>query len=335
MSNIKPIETISAQELLEMPLEQVRWLVEGIITTGLTLLAGSPKVGKSWFSLLLALCVSEGKTFLDHATEKGEVLYLCLEDTFPRIQQRLFHLTDEASNRLHFAVMANKIKDGLVIQLKQQLKLHPELRLVIIDTLQTVRNPANSNSDAYAADYGDLGALKAFADENSLCLVLVHHTRKMRDETNVFNMVLGGNGLMGTADTTLVLVKENFFDDSATLSVTGRDVDLAEFKVEFVDCRWTLIEQTSKEELEEREIPSSVLMVIDFMASRAGNWEGTATQLISEALIEDVKPQVLSKYLNEHSSFLAKHGLHYRFRRTQNARLITLEKVDLPAAETE
>ena len=263
MSNIKPIETISAQELLEMPLEQVRWLVEGIITTGLTLLAGSPKVGKSWFSLLLALCVSEGKTFLDHATEKGEVLYLCLEDTFPRIQQRLFHLTDEASNRLHFAVMANKIKDGLVIQLKQQLKLHPELRLVIIDTLQTVRNPANTNSDAYAADYGDLGTLKAFADENSLCLVLVHHTRKMRDETNVFNMVLGGNGLMGTADTTLVLVKENFFDDSATLSVTGRDVDLAEFKVEFVDCRWTLIEQTSKEELEEREIPSSVLMVIE------------------------------------------------------------------------
>ena len=302
MPNIKPIETISAQELLEMPLEQVRWLVEGIIATGLTLLAGSPKVGKSWFSLLLALCVSEGKTFLDHATEKGEVLYLCLEDTFPRIQQ---------------------------------LKLHPELRLVIIDTLQTVRNPANANSDAYAADYGDLGALKAFADENSLCVVLIHHTRKMRDEANVFNMVLGGNGLMGTADTTLVLAKENFFDDAATLSVTGRDVDLAEFKVEFVDCRWTLIEQTSKEELQEREIPSSVLMVVDFMASRAGNWEGTATQLISEALIEDVKPQVLSKYLNEHSSFLARHGLHYRFRRTQNARLITLEKIDLSSAETE
>lgn len=334
MSNIKPIETISAQELLEMPLTQVSWLVEGIIATGLTLLAGSPKVGKSWFSLLLALCVSEGKTFLDHATEKGEVLYLCLEDTFPRIQQRLFHLTDEASNRLHFAVMANKIKDGLVAQLEQQLNLHPELRLVIIDTLQTVRNPI-TNSDAYAADYGDLGILKAFADEHNLCVVLVHHTRKMRDETNIFNMVLGGNGLMGTADTTLVLSKENFFDDFATLSVTGRDVDLAEFKVEFVDCRWTLIEQTTKEELEEREIPSSVLMVVDFMASRAGNWEGTATRLINEALIEDIRPQVLTKYLNEHSSFLAKHGLSYRFRRTQNARLVTLEKVSIPSNETE
>lgn len=48
MPEIKPIETISAQELLEMPLAQVSWLVEGIIATGLTLLAGSPKVGKSW-----------------------------------------------------------------------------------------------------------------------------------------------------------------------------------------------------------------------------------------------------------------------------------------------
>lgn len=76
-------------------------------------------------------------------------------------------------------------------------------------------------------------------------------------------------------------------------------------------------------------------MVVDFMASRAGNWEGTATQLINEAIIEDVKPQVLTKYLNEHSSFLTKHGLRYRFRRTQNARLVTLEKVALPATETE
>ena len=71
------------------------------------------------------------------------------------------------------------------------------------------------------------------------------------------------------------------------------------------------------------------------MASRAGNWEGTATRLINEALIEDIRPQVLTKYLNEHSSFLAKHGLSYRFRRTQNARLVTLEKVSIPSNETE
>lgn len=94
------LEVRSAQDLLESPLASVTWLVEELIPTGLVVLAGTPKVGKSWFCLWLAICVSTGRAFLDHATERAGVLYLCLEDTFGRIQNRLFHLVDVANDDL-------------------------------------------------------------------------------------------------------------------------------------------------------------------------------------------------------------------------------------------
>lgn len=321
----RDLETVTAQELLERPLEGISWLIEGLLAVGLIVLAGTPKVGKSWFAALLGLCVSTGQPFLEHATAQAEVLYLCLEDTFPRIQQQLFHLTDAANEKLHFAVMADKLQNGLVGQLERFVAQHPDTKLVIVDTLQTVRNATNDN--AYAADYGNLGMLKRFADEHGLAVLLIHHTRKMSDSSNVFNMVSGSNGIMGSADETMILAKGNFFDGKATLSVTGRDVDLAEYKLAFRDCRWELIEQTSRDELEERDVPAAVLTVLDFMSNRAGNWEGTATQLIDEAGVTDVKSNVLAKFLNEHSAFLHERGTKYDYRRTSTARLITLTKI--------
>lgn len=321
-----PLATRDAQDLIESPMPRATWIIEGLIAFGLILLCGSPKVGKSWFALQLAICVSTGMPFLEHATAKCEVLFLCLEDTFSRIQQRLFHLVDEAEPTLHFAISAEKIKEGLFDQLDAFLAEHPNTKLIIIDTLQLVRQPTTQSS-VYASDYTDVGSLKAFADEHNIAIVAVHHTRKMNDTSNVFNMISGSNGLMGAADTTMVLNKSNYFDGKATLSVTGRDVDMAEFKLSFENCHWSLIEQTSLEELREREIPGCVLSIIDFMAARAGNWEGTSSALLIEASIEDTSPNALPKYLNEHRDYLEERGVRYARKKTSSARLILLSKV--------
>ena len=64
------------------------------------------------------------------------VLYLCLEDSFQRIQSRLFDLTEDAPPTLHFAVMSQQLHNGLVEQIEQFLKEHPQTRLIVIDTLQ-------------------------------------------------------------------------------------------------------------------------------------------------------------------------------------------------------
>src|SRR5947209_1653111 len=71
----------TAAELQEMDLPAPCWAVEGMIAQGITLLAGPPKVGKSWLCLQLAIAVAEGSDVLGIPVEKGEVLYLALEDT--------------------------------------------------------------------------------------------------------------------------------------------------------------------------------------------------------------------------------------------------------------
>ena len=69
-------------------------------------------------------------------------------------------------------------------------------------------------------------------------------------------------------------------------------------------CRWELVEKTSVEELEERDVPDSVLRVIDFIASQPRQWQGTASRLIEESGVEVVSVAVFGKCLAQHKGFL-------------------------------
>lgn len=326
---LKPLATKTAQELLDEPFPSMKWLVKDLIAPGTTLLVGSPKAGKSWFALELALSVSLGLPFLDHETRKGPVLYLSLEDKYERIQRRLFTLVDEANDDLEFATMAETLGHGLLIQLEKHFARKPDTALVVIDTLQKVRDMRTAD-DAYAVDYADLGKIKRFADEHDSTVILVHHTRKLGDEANVFNMILGGNGLIGTADEAIMITKRNYFDQDAVLSITGRDVDASEHKIRFENCVWTYIEKTSRDEIVERSMPATVQATLAFMRQRSADWEGTPSQLADAIEGCDAAASVIGKYLNEYKDFLAERGVEYSRRRTANARLISLHLVERP-----
>lgn len=138
---MQKLNMVDADTLLYQPLDKPRFVVDGLIPTGLILFCGSQKIGKSWLMLKLCLCVSAGLPFWEMETRAGDVLYLCLEDTFFRIQDRLFRLTDEADSRLHFAVASCKLTDGLIVQLEDYLKEYPDSRLIVIDTLQKYAPP--------------------------------------------------------------------------------------------------------------------------------------------------------------------------------------------------
>ena len=90
------LETINAEDLQNRTYEPTPFLVDELIPEGLHILAGAPKIGKSWLALWLCLCVSQGQALWNFATTQDEVLYLSLEDSFQRIQTRLFDLTEDA-----------------------------------------------------------------------------------------------------------------------------------------------------------------------------------------------------------------------------------------------
>lgn len=277
---MQKLQTVNAETLLYEPLEKPSFVVDSLIPTGLSLFCGSQKIGKSWLMLKLCLCVSQGIPLWDMPTIEGDVLYLCLEDTFCRIQDRLFRLTDEASGRLHFAVASCKLSDGLIVQLEDYLKDYPDSRLIVIDTLQKVRTASKDN--AYASDYGDISLIKDFADRHSLAVIVVHHIRKQND-SDVFNKVSGTTGLTGSADATFVLEKEKRASDTAKLYVTGRDTPYQEYTLRFRDCRWELVERKTQEQLAKETIPDVLFRLVDFMRDKE-EWIGTATELIPPIL---------------------------------------------------
>ena len=140
---MKKLDTIDADTLLGIPYEPLSFVVEDLLPQGLHLLAGAPKIGKSWLALWLCLRVAQGEPLWNFATKPCEVLYLCLEDSFQRIQNRLLDLTEDAPSTLHFAVMSQQLHDGLVEQMEQFLREHPATGLVVIDTLQRIRQAMN------------------------------------------------------------------------------------------------------------------------------------------------------------------------------------------------
>ncbi len=175
---------------------------------------------------------------------QGEVLYLSLEDSFQRIQTRLFDLTEDAPPTLHFAIMADTLKRGLEQQIEQFLAEHPNMKLVVIDTLQRVRS-AGSDSNLYANDYQDIGLLKRLADRRHIAILLIHHLRKLHDD-DPMNMISGSTGLSGAADSTFVLQKNSRLANIASLHCTGRDIPDRTLKLEFgeEDHIWKLLEDS-------------------------------------------------------------------------------------------
>ncbi len=320
---MQKLQTVNADTLLYEPIEKPSFVVDGLIPAGLTLFCGSQKIGKSWLMLKLCLCVSQGIPLWDMPTMEGDVLYLCLEDTFCRIQGRLFRLTDEASGRLHFAVASDKLSDGLIVQLEDYLKEYPDSRLIVIDTLQKIRTASKDN--AYASDYGDISLIKDFADRHSLAVIVVHHIRKQND-SDVFNKVSGTTGLTGSADATFVLEKENRASDTARLYATGRDTPYQEFVLRFRDCSWKLVERKTQEEIQNEAIPDFLFRLVEFMRDKE-EWSGIATELLAAMGETKTAPNVLTKWMNEHrQGFLLENHIRYDYHRKNSGRMISLRR---------
>ena len=232
--------TIDGETLMSQPLTPLNFVVDTLLSQGLHILAGSPKVGKSWLALWLAVTVAKGDPVWGMGVKQGTTLYLCLEDSTLRIQNRLFEITEDAPANVHFTTNSNTLGKGLEEQLRAFLTEHPDTVLVIIDTLQMIRGAGYDNT--YANDYRDLSVLKHIADTHGISILLVHHLRKMNDD-DPMNMISGTTGLSGATDSNFVLRKSQRRENTATLYCTGRDIPYRELALEFdgEDHVWKLL----------------------------------------------------------------------------------------------
>lgn len=315
------MKTVTMQELYQDIYSKKPPVIEGLLYQGTYLFVGSPKIGKSFFMAQLAYHVSTGTPLWDYPVKKGTVLYLALEDDYRRLQERMYRMfgTDSTEN-LYFSVSSKPLGNGLTDQLSGFIREHPDTTLVIIDTLQKIRE-VDSDSYSYAKDYEIINQLKQFSDSWGICLLLVHHTRKQKSSDN-FDMISGTNGLLGCADGAFMLYKETRTSNKATLEISGRDQQ--DQKIHLIRDEEKLCWNFEKAETELWKEPPEPLLecIANLVTEENPTWQGTATELI-EKLGLDMKPNVVSLKLNVNAGRLMNdYSIRYTNKRNHSGRMI-------------
>ncbi len=315
------IKTIDGKQLLNLEFEPIRFIVNGLIPQGFHILAGAPKTGKSWLLLLLCLKVSQGEPLWNFTTEKGTVLYLCLEDSTNRIQDRLSELTEEAPDNLHFATSVHCLTEDLSNQIELFIKEHPDTNLIVIDTLQMVRQPV-ANVNSYAADYKDIGLLKNISDKYGITIIAVQHLRKKFD-SDPHQMISGSSGLIGAADGSYVLQKEKVGDDTAKLYIRGRDIEEQVLTIKFnlETMQWEFISTDTAQT--DRLNSDAVLSLLLLFMKNEREFLGTATEL-AKRLGNNIKANVLTRKLSKFRKELSDIGIEFEKSRSGERREILL-----------
>ena len=281
---------VSAPDLLHANLPPVKFYVDGMLPQGTSILSAPSKTGKSWFVLDMGLTIACGGVFMGHTTDKSGVLYLALEDSWNRLQDRMIKILKgkEAPGQFFFTTEAPTLDKGLIKFLEGHIKQHPETDIFIIDTLQKIRGRAMPHESAYAQDYREMGAIKEFMDKHGKTVLFVHHNRKMKDDDDPFNMISGTNGIMGAADTAMVMTKAKRSDKQVTLSITGRDVQetstvisfsLESYKWEPIGSTEDIKEQQALHAYQNSNIVKTIKTLLE--QSHEKRWSGKAKDLMN------------------------------------------------------
>ena len=288
------LQTIDGETLMSQPLTPLNFVVDTLLSRGLHILAGSPKVGKSWLALWLAVTVAKGEAIWGMGVKQGTTLYLCLEDSTLRIQNRLFEITEDAPASAHFTTNSDILGKGLEEQLCAFLVEHPDTVLVIIDTLQMIRGAGYDNT--YANDYRDLSVLKHIADTYGIAILLIHHL--------------------------------------ATLSCIGRDIEYRELTLERnAENVWELVSDSrTQPELLGGRIVILLSELMREHAEFIGTPTELSAH-IDPAGSEGITPKKVSRLILQSVAVLSKIGISAVVRRSNGKRLVELRRAESDDAQ--
>ncbi len=315
--------TITMEELYDTAFPPKVPIVDGLIYNGTYLFVGAPKVGKSFFMAQLGYHVSMGISLWDYKVNQGSVLYLALEDDFSRLQKRLSKMFGmESTNNFYFATMSKSLNEGLEEQLSKFMKEHADTKLIMIDTLQKIRE-INGDRYNYSNDYDIVMKLKQFSEKHNICMLIVHHTRKLQSE-DCFDMISGTNGLLGAADGAFILQKTKRIDNKGILDIVGRDQQDQKIYLEFdrEKCLWKFIKIET--ELCKEPLDPIIKMVGEMVIKNKSDWIGTASELAA-LLSKEISPNALTRRLNVNAErLLEEFGILYETNRNRTGRQIKL-----------
>lgn len=323
---IKPLNVINGEELMDMAYQPIRYVVQNILSQGLTILAGAPKTGKSFLALWLCLCVAKGEKLWDFETEQGTVLCLCLEDNNARLQNRLYAMADDAPANLFFCSESELLGKGLEEQAALFMEGHPDTVLVVIDTFQCIR-PQGADYN-YGNDYKELHILKNLADRFQISILLIHHLRK-QESSDAFHMISGTTGIQGAVDSCFVMTEKECGSGKARLSILERDIEKRELELTRNENNiWQKSFDSFSEQPKEKDSIADIIknyMETENRIFLSGEPMAVA-EILSDSCGENVSHVTLLKRLNTNSAELLELGFSFKSRRSNGRRLIEISR---------
>lgn len=320
------LTVIDGETLMDTRLEPTKFCIDSLLPQGITILGSAPKIGKSWWVLDICIRIAKGKSVWDMPTTKGTTLYLCLEDTLRRVQERLNCITEDVPPNAFFATAAHTLAEGLCDEIRAFVKEHPDTVFVAIDTFQIVRNSGADSS--YGNDYDEIRQMKQLADELNISLLLVHHLRKQGD-SDPLNKLSGTTGIVGAVDSVFVLDKSKRGESLATLVCTGRDIEYRQLELKFSskDFVWKL--KSDSREQPEKILPPEMESLVNFMKEQkffvGGNSE--FVELFNKHTDCEVTVKGLKRMMGRWRYDLEELGVHYRDYRNNSARFMEIKYI--------
>ena len=323
--NRKPLTVIDGETLMDTRLPKRSFCIETLLPEGISMLGGAPKIGKSWMVLDFGVRIAKGESIWNLPTKPGTVLYLALEDSLARIQDRLCKITDEVPNNLFIATMAGTLADNLCSQIENFVLEHSDTLLVIIDTFQLIRTTTDIS---YANDYDEVRKLKTLADKLHISLLLVHHLRKQGD-SDPLNKLSGTTGISGAMDAIFILDVSKRHARGATLFCTGRDIESREIELNMSrkTCAWELISDTlDKPDL---TLPNEILKLVEFTKSieqfKGGNTEFAERFCVFSGV--EISAKALKQLMNRWRYQLEEKCVYFKSSRSNGQRFLEIRYI--------
>lgn len=300
---------LSLYDLMTHDWPEPPWIVPGILPVGLAVLAGRPKVGKSWLALQLAQAVAIGGRFLGECVERGPVLYLALEDVPRRLKRRAaMQGWKDIEAQCDFMGAEGLRKIGLLnkgggLRIAKGIRKHG-YRLVVVDTLSRA---ISGDQDSVVEMTAALGPLQSMAQQRQCCVLILDHHNKMalRDMVegtplDVIANILGSISKAGVADWIGGMYRTQG-KEGTSLAFTGRDVEERQFtlKQDNVTRCWQIVSEEGKVKISEgREQILETLRTLgrctctelaDGLSRNRGNVYKQLSDLVSAGIVEHAK----------------------------------------------
>ena len=345
----------SAADLAKQNIPPTTWIYNGLLQRqGVSVLAGAPKAGKSYFALQLAIHAARGDKFLNWTGARTDVLYLDIDHpSKSRTQKRIIELAGDnipenfiywtPGKGEYFPTLDEKPRDTLgaikylMTRYNREKGLH--IGLVIIDIYAAILPQNGSrNLDAYRQGRAEMKNLVKFAADNEIMILLVHHLNKAKDNEDPYNRISGSNALYSAVDAGLILSR-SVKEKQTTLFVNGSDQEPGEYILQFnngvFEYKGTAddVSQTYADKLyKEHPIRKALVYLID----AAGMVTGSLSDILEEYETRTKTnlpylPKQVSDFISKYEDKLRdldgikytymRHGRRYTFEKTEQTNI--------------